>query len=111
MKQNIEKALEKAIANLAKLEEAAADIVSKQKAAKNEVARLTMIKYGKPYYDLTAKLTQNGIKYNDAEVRAAFDTNNFLLLHELSLKAEGSKPVAPPVTTVHAGFITGGSKE
>jgi len=94
MKYNIDKALEKAITNLAKLDEAAAEINSKQKAVKDEVDRLTRIKYGKSYYDLIDRLKIKGIKYNDVEVRAAFDTNNFLLLHELSLKAKGGSPNA-----------------
>ena len=89
MKQNVEKALDKAMANLVKLNASVTDILSKQKAAKAEVARLTMIKYGKAYFDFTERLDKNGVTYEDKLVREAFATNNFLLLHELSLKAEG----------------------
>ena len=91
--QNIDKALEKAISNLSKLDNEAVSILAKQKSAKAEVARLTMVKYGKPFFDLTATLDQKGIEYNVEDVKAAFENNNFLLLHELSLKVRDASDI------------------
>ena len=85
---NIDSALDKAIAKLKKLDEDAAVINAKQKSAKAEVARLTMVKYGKPYYDFTANLDQKGIAYDADAVKAAFEANDFLALHELTLKSK-----------------------